>query len=263
MPILAGTHRGQKQNPCRLPARALSFRRRLLAWYARHRRRLPWRGLADPYAVLVSEIMLQQTQAARVAEFFPRFLARYPTFEDLAAAPSDAVREAWDGLGYYARARNLHAAARRVVDRLGGVLPEGPEQLRRLPGIGRYTAGAVASIAFGKDVAALDTNAARVLARVLGVRRRGGAARHHAHLWRLAEALVPRGRAGDWNQALMDLGATVCTARAARCPACPVRQSCVTASILRARRARGRAERAGSGDPAGFARLSEGRDAPR
>ena len=226
MPILAGAHFSQKQNACRLPPRARSFRRRLLAWYARHGRQLPWRGLNDPYSVLVSEIMLQQTQVRRVAEFFPRFLARYPTLEELAAAPADAVREAWDGLGYYARARNLHAAAREVVDRLGGVLPERPADLRRLPGLGRYTAGAVASIAFGANVPALDTNAARVLARVLGVRRGGGAARRQARLWRLAETLVPRGRAGDWNQALMDLGATVCTARVPRCPACPVRQSC-------------------------------------
>src|SRR5207244_4272863 len=174
-----------------LPAGALPFRRRLLSWYARHRRRLPWRGVGDPYAVLVSEIMLQQTQVARVVEFFPRFLARYPTFEQLAEAPPDAVREAWDGLGYYARARNLHAAARHVVGRLRGVLPERREDLQRLPGIGRYTAGAVASLAFGANVPALDTNAARVLGRVLGIRRTGGAARYHARLWRLAEALVP------------------------------------------------------------------------
>src|SRR5213593_4447580 len=153
-----------------LPAGALPFRRRLLSWYARHRRRLPWRGVRDPYAVLVSEMMLQQTQVARVLDFYPRFLARYPTLEELAVAPADAVREAWDGLGYYARARNLHAAAREVVDRLGGILPERPADLRRLPGLGRYTAGAVASIAFGANVPALDTNAARVLARVLGVR---------------------------------------------------------------------------------------------
>src|SRR5437667_8481495 len=153
-----------------LPAGALPFRRRLLAWYARHRRRLPWRGVRDPYAVLVSEIMLQQTQVARVLEFYPRFLARYPTLEDLAAAPADAVREAWDGLGYYARARNLHAAARHVVHGLGGRLPETHAGLQELPGIGRYTAGAVASLAFGADVPAVDTNAARVLERVFGVR---------------------------------------------------------------------------------------------
>src|SRR2546430_10819801 len=129
MPILAGAHCSQKQNACRLPPRARSFRRRLLAWYARHGRQLPWRGLNDPYAVLVSEIMLQQTQVRRVAEFFPRFLARYPTLEELARAPADAVREAWDGLGYYARARNLHAAAREAVDHLRGLPPRRPPAL--------------------------------------------------------------------------------------------------------------------------------------
>src|SRR3989454_11449947 len=143
-----------------LPAGALPFRRRLLSWYARHRRRLPWRGVRDPYAVLVSEIMLQQTQVARVLEFYPRFLARYPTLEDLAAAPADAVRESWDGLGYYARARNLHAAAREVVDRLGGVLPERAAGLRRPPGLGPYTARAVASIALWANVPALGHHAA-------------------------------------------------------------------------------------------------------
>src|SRR5713226_1321230 len=209
-----------------LPAGALPFRRRLLSWYARHRRRLPWRGVRDPYAVLVSEIMLQQTQVARVMDFFPRFLARYPTLEDLAAAPADAVRESWDGLGYYARARNLHAAARMVVKKLGGRLPRRAEELRALPGIGRYTAGAVASLAFGADVPAVDTNAARVLARVFGMRRRPKSARRERRVWALAAALVPRGRSADWNQALMDLGATCCVARRPRCHECPVRRYC-------------------------------------
>src|SRR5436190_9162778 len=192
-----------------LPAGALPFRRRLLSWYARHRRRLPWRGVRDPYAVLVSEIMLQQTQVARVLQFYPRFLARYPTLEDLAAAPADAVRESWDGLGYYARARNLHAAARQVVRTPGGQLPRMPETLRRLPGIGRYTAGAVASLAFGAPVAAVDTNVARVLRRVFAVRGRWKTAAHESRLWKLAEQLVPLRRPADWNQALMDLGATI------------------------------------------------------
>src|SRR5215813_13151389 len=168
--ILAGRRAGPK-HPA-LPAGALAFRRRLLAWYGRHRRRLPWRGVRDPYAVLVSEVMLQQTQVARVTEFYPQFLARYPTLEDLAAAPADAVRESWEGLGYYARARNLHAAARHVVREAGGRLPRTPETLCRLPGIGRYTAGAVASLAFGAPVPAVDTNAARVLGRVFGIRGR-------------------------------------------------------------------------------------------
>src|SRR5213593_3455319 len=171
-----------------LPAGALPFRRRLLSWYARHRRRLPWRGVRDPYAVLVSEIMLQQTQVARVMEFYPRFLARYPTCAALAAAPADAVRESWDGLGYYARARNLQAAARRIVTDWGGQVPSRPEDLRTLPGIGRYTAGAVASLAHGVAVAAVDTNAARVLTRVFGVRGEKGAARER-RVWAIAEGL--------------------------------------------------------------------------
>jgi len=210
----------------RLPGTARAVRRRLLAWYARHRRSLPWRGTRTPYAVLVSEIMLQQTQVARVLEYYPRFLARYPTLEDLAAAPADAVRETWAGLGYYARARHLHAAARHVVGTLDGRLPRHPEALRRLPGIGRYTAGAVASLAFGADVPAVDTNAMRVLARVFGLRGRKGTGRHERRVWALAEALVPRRRSADWNQALMDLGATICTARVPRCPSCPVRRHC-------------------------------------
>jgi A/G-specific adenine glycosylase len=184
----------------------------------------------SPYAVLVSEMMLHQTQVSRVLDFYPRFLARYPTLEDLAAAPPEAVRESWDGLGYYARARNLHAAARRIVVELGGRVPRQPEDLRRLPGIGRYTAGAVASLAYGADVPAVDTNAARVLARVFAVRGRKGTARRERRLWSLGAALVPRGRAAAWNQALMDLGALVCTARAPRCPGCPVRSACAFGS---------------------------------
>jgi A/G-specific adenine glycosylase len=209
----------------RSAARGAAFRRRLLGWYTRHARTLPWRGARSPYAVLVSEIMLQQTQVARVLEYYPRFLARYPTFEDLAAASDDAVRESWEGLGYYARARNLHATARRVVAEHDGVLPRAPEALRQLPGIGRYTAGAVASLAFGARVPAVDTNAARVLARVFGLR--GGASRMR-RVWTIAAALVSPGRPEDLNQALMDLGATICIARRPRCGACPVRMVCAS-----------------------------------
>jgi A/G-specific adenine glycosylase len=181
--------------------------------------------------VLVSEVMLQQTQVARVDGYWRRFLAQYPTLEDLAAAAPDAVRESWDGLGYYARARHLHATARRVVAEHGGNLPSRPEELVRLPGIGRYTAAAVASLAFGADVAAVDTNVARVLRRVFGLRDPRKSARHTRRLWTLAQALVPRRRSADWNQALMDLGATVCRARAPLCLRCPV------APICRSRRA--------------------------
>jgi A/G-specific adenine glycosylase len=208
--------------------RGPAFRRRLLGWYTRHARTLPWRGERRPYAVLVSEIMLQQTQVARVLEYYPRFLARYPTIEELAAASDDAVRESWEGLGYYARARNLHATARRVVADHDGMLPRAPEALRRLPGIGRYTAGAVASLAYGARVPAVDTNAERVIARVFGLR--AGAARTR-RVWTIAATLVAPGRPEDVNQALMDLGATVCVARRPRCGACPVRTVCAAPRV--------------------------------
>jgi A/G-specific adenine glycosylase len=226
MPIVAASRRGPKQKVASA-ARAPAFRRRLLAWYTRHRRELPWRGVGNPYAVLVSEIMLQQTQVLRVLEFYPRFLARYPTCEALAAASADAVRESWDGLGYYARARNLHRTAQRIVAEWDGRVPDRLEDLRRLPGIGRYTAGAVASLAYGVPVAAVDTNAARVLTRVF--RLRGTPAARVRRVWALAGKLVAPGRPADWNQALMDLGALFCTARVPRCPQCPVRRVCASA----------------------------------
>jgi A/G-specific adenine glycosylase len=207
-------------------AQLAAFRRGLLAWYRRHGRDLPWRRTRNPYEILVSEVMLQQTQVKRVLEFYPRFLARYPTAEELAAAPESAVREAWDGLGYYRRASNLQRAAIEVADRHGGRFPETPEELVRLPGIGRYTAGAVASFAFGADAAILDTNAARVLTRVFGAgRRRKG---REARLWALAQAAIPAGRGYPFNQGIMDLGAMVCTARRPACPGCPVRRACRT-----------------------------------
>jgi A/G-specific adenine glycosylase len=204
-------------------ARLAAFRRSLLSWYARHGRDLPWRRTRDPYAILVSEVMLQQTQVRRVLGFYPAFLARYPTIDDLAAASHGAVRESWDGLGYYRRARNLHRAARLVAERHGGRLPRDLAALRELPGIGRYTAGAVASFAFGVDAPILDTNAARVLARVFGP---GRGRRRTARLWMLAAAAIPPGRAYAFNQGIMDLGAMICTARRPACPRCPVRNGC-------------------------------------
>ncbi len=214
------------------PARLRAFRRGLLAWYRKNGRDLPWRRTRDPYAILVSEVMLQQTQVKRVLEYYPRFLARYPTAEELAEASAGAVREAWDGLGYYRRAENLHKAAREVAERHGGRFPETPAELVRLPGIGRYTAGAVASFAFGADAAILDTNAARVLSRVFGAGRRK---RRTARLWALAAATLPPGRAYPFNQGIMDLGATICTARRPVCPRCPVRRACRTGGTSAAR----------------------------
>jgi A/G-specific adenine glycosylase len=264
----------------RKPKSANAFTRRLLVWFERHGRDLPWRRTRDPYRVLVSEFMLQQTQVSRVSEYYPRFIARFPDLPSLARAPARAVREEWDGLGYYARARNLHLLARTVAG--NGVaekgvagrseaesgssasplpatplpatplpatplpasaarLPDDPEELVKLPGVGRYTAGAVASFAYERPVPAVDTNVARVIRRVFYGERltpqratrprltRQRTIPHHL-VWCLAAALVPRNgkRAWKFNQAMMELGALVCTARRPKCCECPVRATCKT-----------------------------------
>jgi len=208
-----------KSTPARRkPKRTQAFTKKLLAWYARNARDLPWRRTRDPYAIVVSEFMLQQTQVSRVSEYYPRFLERFPTVYDLASAKPKAVREAWDGLGYYARASNLHALARVVSKTMNGKLPDDPEELDELPGVGRYTAGALACFAYEKPVPAVDTNVKRVLERVFRTR----------DVWGLAAAIVPKNgkRAWRFNQALMELGALVCTARSPKCPKCPVRKEC-------------------------------------
>src|SRR5213594_1196084 len=218
--------------PSAKTAHRASLYAQLLAWYRRAARDLPWRRTRDPYRVLVSEFMLQQTQVSRVAQFYPRFLERFPDLGTLARAPARQVREAWDGLGYYARASNLHALARVVRHDLGGTLPDNPEKLIKLPGIGPYTAGAVASFAYEKPVPAVDTNVARVIRRVFGNAKRG---MRNAELWRLAQALVPRDgkRAWKFNQAVMELGALICVARKPKCPQCPVREVCRTGKARR------------------------------
>jgi len=208
---------------------ALSFKRRLLKWFRNVGRDLPWRGTRDPYRVLVSEFMLQQTQVKRVEQFYPSFLDRFPTLDALAGARPRQVREAWDGLGYYRRAANLHRLARTVVRQHGGAIPADPAALARLPGVGRYTAGAVASFAFERRVPAVDTNVARVLKRVFRPRlARDG--KGERQLWALAERLLPTRAATAWefNQALMDLGARYCVARRPKCGECPVRPACRT-----------------------------------
>ncbi len=206
--------------PQSTPKRAPEFRRRLLAWFRRAGRDLPWRRTRDPYRVLVSEFMLQQTQVARVLQFYPRFLERYPDLAALARAPARRVREAWDGLGYYRRAANLHRLAREVMATRGGRLPGDPEALRALPGVGPYTAGAVAAFAFERPVAAVDTNVRRVLRRVFSC--------EPAKAEETVQLLQPRRGKTAWtfNQALMELGALVCTARAPKCPECPVSRYC-------------------------------------
>jgi len=200
----------------------------LLAWYDRHGRDLPWRvkgGVrADPYHVWLSEVMLQQTTVAAVIPYFRRFVERWPSIEDLAAAPLDQVLAAWAGLGYYARARNLHACARVVAAEHGGRFPESEEALRRLPGIGDYTAAAVAAIAFGQEATVMDGNVERVMARLFAVSDPLPAAK--PLLKRLAQDLTPHHRPGDYAQAAMDLGATICTPRKPACAFCPLHRHC-------------------------------------
>jgi A/G-specific adenine glycosylase len=207
------------------------FQRRLLAWYAEHGRDLPWRRTRQPYRVLVSEIMLQQTQVDRVVPKYREFLRHYPTMEQLAAAPVDAVRRLWYPLGYNIRPIRLHAIARETVARYGGRLPDREEALRELPGIGRYTAGAILSFAYGRDTAVLDTNVRRVLGRVFLGPRRLARVRGQRTFWDLAAVLVPRGRGYDFNQALMDFGATWCTPRKPRCVGCPMKRFCASRGL--------------------------------
>ena len=202
------------------------FSEKILRWYARHGRELPWRDSPDPYAVWVSEIMLQQTRVEAVIPYFERWMKRFPNVRELAAASEQDVLSLWEGLGYYSRARNLYKAARMVVDDYGGDLPREVAALRKLPGIGRYTAGAIASMAFGMDVATLDGNLRRVFARVFDVAEPADAPVGEKILWALAEAHLPKGRAGDFNQALMDLGASLCLPRNPACLLCPLRDLC-------------------------------------
>lgn len=210
------------------PAEALPFRRLLLAWFRRHGRDLPWRRTRDPYRILVSEVMLQQTQVARVEGYYGRFLTEFPTVHHLARATPDRVREQWAGLGYYRRAASLHRLAKEVVDGHGGEIPGDPDALERLPGVGRYTAGAVASFAFKRRVPAVDTNVARVIRRAFHPRVSAGA-RGERRLWETAALILPRPPAvWAFNQAIMELGALICTARVAKCGECPVRGVCRT-----------------------------------
>ncbi len=198
----------------------------LLAWYADQRRDLPWRQTRDPYHIWVAEVMLQQTQVATVMPYYACFLARFPTVTALAAASLDEVLKLWEGLGYYARARHLHAAARQVIAEHGGRVPDTSEELLSLPGVGRYTAGAILSIAYGQDVPALDGNVRRVLSRLFAIEEDVTRGAGRRRLQMLAEGLLLPGRAGDLNQALMDLGAMVCTPRAPQCAACPLAGDC-------------------------------------
>jgi A/G-specific adenine glycosylase len=201
--------------------------RRLLAWYREHKRNLPWRATHDPYAVWVSEVMLQQTQVATVLPYYERWMQRFPTVSALAAAAEHDVLHAWQGLGYYSRARRLRDGARHVVEHHAGKLPDSVEELRTLPGIGAYSAGAIASIAFGKPEPAVDGNVARVLCRLFALRGDPARPPLQRELWRIARELIPERDVRDFNQALMELGATLCTPRGEpRCNECPLKSEC-------------------------------------
>jgi A/G-specific adenine glycosylase len=203
-----------------------ALHRALLAWYRRHARDLPWRGTTDPYAIWISEIMLQQTQVKTVLPYYDRFLGRFPDVRALADAPLDDVLRVWAGLGYYSRARNLHAAARRILEEHDGKFPDTEAALRALPGVGRYTAGAILSIAFGRDTPVVDGNVMRVLSRVFAIGVDPRSARGQTRFWDVAERLVPEGKASGWNQALMELGALVCVPDNPACFLCPALRLC-------------------------------------
>jgi A/G-specific adenine glycosylase len=198
----------------------------LLAWYDQHARHLPWRGSADPYVVLVSEVMLQQTRVETVIPYFERWMQRFPTLVSLAQAQLQEVLAAWEGLGYYSRARNLQRAAQMVMRQFNGQIPADLPSLRQLPGVGRYTAGAIASIAFGQPAPTLDGNIRRVLSRVFDVSEDARSPAGEGRLWSLAAEQLPNERPGDYNQALMDLGAGFCTPQNPNCADCPLAFAC-------------------------------------
>jgi A/G-specific adenine glycosylase len=209
------------------PQHKRQFQHRLQQWYFQHGRDLPWRRTTDAYAILVSEVMLQQTQVERVVDYYQRFLLRFPTIAALAAAPLEEVLTVWQGLGYYQRARHLHQAARYIMEQHQGVFPDTFAEVAALPGVGRYTAGAVLCFAFGQRLPILDTNVQRVLERVFVRRPAKRTSVMQKRLWRLAEEILPHGK-NAWviNQAMMDLGATVCTARSPQCTQCSLQTVC-------------------------------------
>jgi A/G-specific adenine glycosylase len=204
---------------------------KLLDWYQINKRTPPWRDHPDPYAVWVSEIMLQQTRVETVIPYFEKWMRLFPDIQSLASASEQDVLNAWEGLGYYSRARNLHKAARIVAEQYNGELPRNLDELRKLPGIGRYTLGAIASMAFGMDVSALDGNIKRVYARIFDVTEPVDSPAGEKLLWQIADENLPKGHAGDYNQALMDLGATICVPKNPRCLICPVMKLCKARQI--------------------------------
>lgn len=205
---------------------ATRLRRKLLAWYGRNRRSLPWRETQNPYAIWISEIMLQQTQVKTVVPYYLRFLERFPTVQELARAPIGDVLKIWENLGYYTRVRNLHQAAGKIAEQYGGQIPDNGEALMRLPGIGQYTAGAMLSMAFGRRVPAVDGNVRRVISRLFEITEPSDERETRQRIESLARTLIPKRDPGRFNQALMELGAVCCTPKSPSCPVCPLQEDC-------------------------------------
>lgn len=203
-----------------------AIRRSLLGWYQKEKRDLPWRKTRNPYFIWVSEIMLQQTQVKTVIPYYKKWIAAFPTVKKLAESPENRVLKIWEGLGYYSRARNIHKAAKVVTREYGGKIPDNPEDILKLPGIGRYTSGAILSIAFEKTIPVVDGNVIRVLSRLFTLPENGAARESENKLYKIAENLLPRKDPGDFNQAMMELGATVCLPKKPSCPLCPVKSIC-------------------------------------
>ena len=214
-------------------AELTQLRRSLKSWYAKRARDLPWRNIGEPYKVWISEIMLQQTTVATVVPYFERFINRFPTIHDLATAEQDEVLRHWEGLGYYSRARNIHKTAKRLVEQSDGLFPQTTDELTALPGIGRYTAGAIMSFAFDLPGAIVEANTLRLYSRLLNLEENPRATHGQKVLWAFAEHLLPRKKIGPFNQSLMDLGATVCTPNEPDCPECPLLPHCRAASAGR------------------------------
>lgn len=203
-----------------------SIRRKLLDWYDKSKRNLPWRNTKDPYSIWISEVMLQQTQVKTVIPYYERWIETFPTLEKLAGAPEQKILKLWEGLGYYSRARNLKKAAQIITKELGGKVPNTVTDLQNLPGIGRYTADAIASIAFGLKTPVLDGNVKRVLSRLFCMNENGSTSASENRLWQRARDLLSVRRPGDFNQALMELGATICMPKSPTCPQCPLSTTC-------------------------------------
>ena len=212
------------------PRRLASFRRALSQWYRQHARPLPWRATRDPYHIWISEIMLQQTTVVAVVPYFERFLDKFPTLARLAGAKEQEVLRLWEGLGYYSRARNIHRAAQQLLAEFDGQFPQDVATLLELPGIGRYTAGAIASFAFDVPAPIVEANTLRLYSRLLGLRDDPRSSVRQKQLWEFAEQIVPRQNPGEFNQALMELGAKVCTPKEPDCPSCPVKRWCEAAA---------------------------------